>query len=79
MRRAIALAALLGLAGCESFSWNKYDPRGPETPDEVGAAADARAEMQRRCGPMNGEIRQKDDTNGAHTGDWECPQDRPPR
>ena len=79
MRRAIALAALLGLTGCDSFSWNKYDPRGPETADEMGGAADARAEMQRRCGPMGGDVRQKDDTNGARTSDWECAQDRPPR
>ena len=71
------MIAVLALSACASFSWDKYEPRGPETADEMGSAADARAEMQRRCGPLTGEIRQKDDTAGTRTSDWECAERTP--
>ena len=70
-------AAALTLAGCDSFTWNKYDPARPDTPEGMGDAADARAEMSRRCGPLGGAVRQKDDTTGTRTSDWECAERTP--
>jgi hypothetical protein len=77
MRKLLILAAALSLGACGSFKWNPYDPQKPDTADAMGSAADARAQAVQRCGPMGGDVRQKDDTAGTRSSDWECARSRP--
>jgi hypothetical protein len=73
--RALALVGLLALAGCGA----KLNPVDPQTPDTVAgrAAADQqRAYAESLCGPQ-GQVSQRDDTNGTRAGDWKCERVKP--
>ena len=69
----LAVASACVLAAC---SLRGYPPP-PETLDGQVQREEARAEMERRCAPVGGEVRRRSRTAGAQPTDYECARTTP--
>ena len=73
--RVVFLLAALALTSCGA-KLNPVDPQVPDTVAGRAAADQQRAYAESLCGPQ-GQVSQRDDTDGTRAGDWKCERVKP--